>query len=152
MKKLLAILLTISMIFTLSAAAVAAEEKPLTIHFVVGEEITTVYANYGDDLNELAPSIKREISGGIKYEFGGWETTHKAYAGMIFETLPIITEDDPVSEITFTATYTETEYDGEEIITDIVGDNAVNFLKQAYEKLILFFQEIILMIMGFFAA
>lgn len=150
MKKVLSLVLALAMLFALTAVAFAADKKPVTVHFVIeGEVVKTIQVDYGEDYNSQAPDIRREISNGIKYEFGGWETDHKYYGGTIYETLPVIDEDVPVHEITFTATYTETEYDGEEILGDIVGDEAVTGLKSIWDEFVKFLQQVLLYIAAF---
>ncbi len=152
MKKVLSLIVALTMLFSIAATALAADEKPITVHFVINEEVVkTITVDYGEDYNSQAPDIRREISNGIKYEFGGWEADHRYYSGKIFETLPIITEDVPIEEVTFTATYTETEYDGEEIITDIIGDNAMTSLKTVWQEFLKFLQTIILYFAAFFS-
>ncbi len=151
MKKVLSLVLALAMLFTMGTLAFAAdEEKPITVNFVIeGEVVKTIQVDYGEDYNSQAPDIRREISNGIKYEFGGWETNDYYYGGTIYETLPVIEEGTPIYEITFKATYTETEYDGEEILEDIVGDNAAAGLKTIWENFLAFLQQIILYIAAF---
>ncbi len=150
MKKVLSLVLALAMLFTMGTIAFAADEKPITVNFVIdGELVKTIQVGYGEDYNSQAPDIRREISNGIKYEFGGWETDNRYYGGTIYENLPVIDEDVPVYELTFTATYTETEYDGEEILGDIIGDGAVSGFKTIWESFIAFIQQIILYIAAF---
>ncbi len=151
MKKILSLVMAVVMLFSLSAIAFAADEKPVTVHFVIDNEVVkTITVDYGEDYNSQAPDIRREISGGIKYEFGGWECDHKYYSGTIYESLPVIDEDVPVYELTFTATYVETEYDGEEIVKDIIGDDATMNLKALWDEFVKFIQTIILYFAAFF--
>lgn len=145
MKKFISLAIALIMLFSMATIAFAADEKPITVHFVINEEVVkTITVDYGEDYNSQAPDIKREISNGIKYEFAGWEADHKYYSGKLFETLPIITEDDPIAEVTFTATYSETEYDGEEIITDIIGDGAMTSLKTVWQEFVAFLKTVLL--------
>ncbi|MBQ7296049.1 MAG: hypothetical protein IJW86_07635 [Clostridia bacterium] len=150
MKKVLSLMLALAMLFTMGTVAFAADEKPITINFVIeGELVKSIQVDYGEDYNSQAPDIRREISNGIKYEFGGWETTNKYYGGTIYEKLPVIEEGTPVYEITFTATYTETEYDGEEIASDILGDNTVAGFKTIWASFVEFLQQVLLYIAAF---
>lgn len=151
MKKVLSLVLALAMLFTMGTLAFAAdEEKPITVNFVIeGEVVKSIQVDYGEDYNSQAPDIRREISNGIKYEFGGWETNDYYYGGTIYETLPVIEEGTPIYEITFKATYTETEYDGEEIFEDIVGDSAAAGLKSIWEGFLAFIQQVILYIAAF---
>lgn len=151
MKKVLSLVLALAILFTMGTLAFAAdEEKPITVNFVIeGEVVKSIQVDYGEDYNSQAPDIRREISNGIKYEFGGWETNDYYYGGTIYETLPVIEEGTPIYEITFKATYTETEYDGEEIFEDIVGDNAAAGLKSIWEGFLAFIQQVILYIAAF---
>lgn len=150
MKKVLSLVLALVMLFTLGTVAFAEEEKPITVNFVIGGELVkTIQVDYDEDYNSQAPDIRREISNGIKYEFGGWETNNYYYTGTIYETLPVIEDGTPIYEITFVATYTETEYDGEEILEDIIGDNAMTSVKTIWASFIEFLQKVILYIAAF---
>lgn len=155
MKKIISLILALTMIFTLGLTAFAVEEeKPVKVNFKIdGEVVKTIYVDYGEDFNSQAPSIKKEISGGIKYEFSGWDCDNKYYAGTIYETLPVISETTPVYELTFTATYTETKYDGEEIVDDIIGgiigDDALSGLKTLLDEFIAFLKTVILYLAAF---
>lgn len=150
MKKVLSLVLAMVMLFTLGTVAFAEEEKPITVNFVInGELVKSIQVDYEEDYNSQAPDVRREISNGIKYEFGGWETNNYYYTGTIYEKLPVIEEGTPIYEITFVATYTETEYDGEEIIEDILGDNTVAGFKSIWEGFLQFLQQVILYIAAF---
>lgn len=151
MKKVLSLVLALAMLFTMGTLAFAAdEEKPITVNFVIdGEVVKSIQVDYGEDYNSQAPDIRRVISNGIKYEFGGWETNDYYYGGTIYETLPIIEEGTPIYEITFKATIGETVYDGEEIFEDIVGDSAAAGLKSIWEGFLAFIQQVILYIAAF---
>lgn len=150
MKKILSLVMVLAMLFTLGTVAFAADEKPITVNFVIdGELVKSIQVDYEEDFNSQAPDIRREISNGIKYEFGGWETTNKYYNSTIYETLPVIEEGTPIYEITFTATYTETEYDGEEFAEDIFGENTVAGFKTVWAGFIEFLQKVILYLAAF---
>ena len=150
MKKVLSLVLALVMLFTLGTVAFAEDEKPITVNFVIdGELVKTIQVDYEEDFNSQAPDVRREISNGIKYEFGGWETNDYYYTGTIYENLPVIEEGTPIYEITFIATYTETEYDGEEIAEDVFGENAVAGFKTIWEGFLKFLQQVILYIAAF---
>ena len=150
MKKVLSLVLALMMLFTLGTVAFAEDEKPITVNFVIdGELVKTIQVDYEEDFNSQAPDVRREISNGIKYEFGGWETNDYYYTGTIYENLPVIEEGTPIYEITFIATYTETEYDGEEIAEDVFGENAVAGFKTIWEGFLKFLQQVILYIAAF---
>ncbi len=147
MKKVLSLVLALAMLFTLGTIAFAADEKPITVNFVIGGELVkTIQVDYEEDFNSQAPDVRREISNGIKYEFGGWETNNYYYTGTIYEKLPVIEEGTPIYEITFSATYTETEYDGEEILGDIVGDDTIAGFKSIWASFLAFLQKVIIYI------
>ena len=61
----------------------------------------------------------------------------------------MIEEGTPIYEITFIATYTETEYDGEEIAEDIFGENAVAGFKTIWAGFVEFLQKVILYLAAF---
>ena len=150
MKKVLSLVLAMVMLLALGTVAFAEEEKPITVNFEIdGEIVKTIKVDFDEDFNSQAPDIRREISNGIKYEFGGWETLNYYYTGTIYETLPVIEEGTPIYEITFIATYTETEYDGEEIAEDIFGENAVAGFKTIWAGFVEFLQKVILYLAAF---
>ncbi len=152
MKKVISLILALTMLFALGTVAFAAEEdeKPITVNFVIdGEVKKTIQVDYGEDFNSQAPNVKKSISNGIKYEFAGWDCDNKYYNDTIYETLPVISENTPVYKITFTATYTETKYDGEEIIADIIGDDAMAGIKTILAEFITFLKTIILYLAAF---
>lgn len=152
MKKVISLILALTMLLSFGTMAFAAqeEEKPIKINFVIdGETVKTIYVDYNEDYNSQAPNVKKSISGGIKYEFSGWECSNKYYSGTIYEKLPVITETSPVYELTFTATYSETEIDGETIIGDIIGDDAMTGLKTIFDEFINFLKTVILYLAAF---
>lgn len=152
MKKVISLILVLTMLFSFGTMVFAAEqdEKPIKINFVIDDEVKkTIYVDYGEDYNSQAPNVKKSISNGIKYEFAGWECDNKYYKGAIYTNLPVIQETVPVYELTFKATYSETEFDGEEIITDIIGDDMMSSLKTIWDEFLVFLKTIILYLATF---
>lgn len=152
MKKVISLILVLTMLFSFGTMVFAAEqdEKPIKINFVIdGKVEKTIYVDYDEDYNSQAPNVKKSISNGIKYEFAGWECDNKYYKGAIYTNLPVIKETVPVYELTFTATYSETEFDGEEIITDIIGDDMMSSLKTIWDEFLVFLKTIILYLATF---
>lgn len=152
MKKIISLLLAAMMIFSLACVASAEGEKPITINFVVeGETVKTIQVDYDEDYNSQAPVIRTQISNGMKKEFGGWECNNKVY-NKIYSSLPVIPDGAPVYELTFIATFTEEPYDGEEIVEDIIGDDAMVGLRTIWDSLLAFLQQILLIFSSFFVA
>lgn len=151
MKKVLSLILAVTMLFSLATIAFAADEKPITINFVIdGEIASTITVDYGEDYTSKAPKVLPRISDGIKYEFAGWECNDKYYSS-IYENLPIIEEDAPIYELTFTATFSEVPYDGEEFVEDIIGDEAMFNIKAVWEGFINFLQQVLFYISSLLA-
>lgn len=162
MKKLISLLLSVLMIFTLAAMSVSAAEEttaPAEEKIKVifqddnGSVLDEIEVSYGEDFTKKAPTVKGYVAEGFKYSHSGWQI--EDYVGVIaankvptnwVKSLPVFDEDDGdyVEEVTFKALYAVKPYDGEAVLEDIIGEGTVNYFQVLYERFVAFVNELIL--------
>lgn len=150
MKKVISLILALTMLLGLSTMALAAQDDDkVKIDFVVNGAIEkTIYVDYGEDYNSQAPKVKDYLADGKRYKFSGWDC-HNKYYNAIYETLPAIKDTTPVVELTFYATYSEADLDVDTVVGDLVGDDIMSSLKTIWDEFLVFLKTVLLYLATF---
>ena len=123
MKKIISLLLAVVMIFSLTATAAFAADKPLKVTFLDdrGDVMKEIYVDYGENYTSQAPT-DTYVDEGYMYSIGGWEANLPAFKGTILEKLPAFIEADGITEVTYRAVYDVEPFTPDNVIGDVVDN------------------------------
>ena len=163
MKKIISLILAVLMIFSVTAMAVSAADeaqKPVKITFIYDaadsnglavERTKVIYVDYGEDYTKQAPK-DTYVSDGYKYFISGWEIAGSSDR-KVYENLPVIGQNDGITELTFKAAYGAEEITAGGVIGDaaeeILGGETVAFFEYLMQQLEVWFGKFILFLRNF---
>ena len=164
MKKLISLILAVVMIFSVTAMAVSAADeatKPVKVTFIYDKadikgipvpETKVIYVDYGENYTKDAPK-STYISAGWKFYIEGWTTEGYGKPDTVWVNLPVISEGDGITELTFNAVVGNEQLtpDGvvedavEDVVDNLFGESTMAFINYIIEQIKVWFGKLLLL-------